>query len=167
MGDGKHERAGDAQNEPKGRGPFPAARRTLEEVRSSVDYVVGRIQWPLWWPWAPIEPFTEEPEIDIADLDGEFRVTIDLPGVEKQDIEIYATRDSIELAAVKTEACARSKAKYVSKERGCASYKRVLALSDEVIPDETEASFENGILTLVLKKKPPEPVRERVRVEIK
>ncbi|MGZ4902873.1 MAG: Hsp20/alpha crystallin family protein [Halobacteriota archaeon] len=167
MGYDKHERAGDKQEEPKGRGAFPAARCTLEEVRSSVGDLIGRIQWPLWWPWAPIEPFAEEPEIDIVDLDGEFKVTIDLPGVAKEDIEVCATRDGIELAAVKTEARAQSKAKYVSKERGCTSYKRVLALSDEVIPDETEASFENGILTLVLKKRPLELARERVRVEIK
>ncbi len=167
MDHSKHKKAGDAQEGPKGRGAFPAARRSLEEVWSSIDDIIGRIRWPLWWPWTPIEPFTEEPEVDILDLDGAFKVTINLPGVAKEDIQLCATRDGIELAAVKTEARTRSKGKYISKERGCTSYKRVLALSDEVVPDETEASFENGILTLILKKKPPEPARERVRVGIK
>jgi len=167
MDSSKHKKAGDAQKAPVERGAFPAARRSLEEVWSSIDDIISRIRWPLWWPWAPIEPFTEEPEADILDLDGTFKVTINLPGVAKEDIEICATRDGIELAAVKTEARTRSKGKYISKERGCMSYKRALALSDEVIPDETEASFENGILTVVLKKKPPEPARERVRVAIK
>ncbi|MGZ7115762.1 MAG: Hsp20/alpha crystallin family protein [Halobacteriota archaeon] len=100
MDDNTHEGDGNTQEEePKEQRTLPDACRTLKDVRSSAEDLVNRIRWPLWWPWAPIEPFTAEPEADIVDKDGEFRVMIDLPGLAKQDIEIYATRDSIELAA--------------------------------------------------------------------
>ncbi len=167
MGNEKRERVDNTQEKPRAQGTLPDARRTFEDVRSHIEDLLNRIHWPLWWPWAPIEPFTEEPETDIIDLDGAFKVTIDLPGVVREDIEISATRDTIELAAIKTEALMQPHAKYVSKERGCTSYKRVIALSEEIIPEEVEAGFENGTLTLVLKKKPLEPAREWVKVEVK
>ncbi len=154
------------KEKPKQQGTFSDTKRTLEGLWSGVEDVLNRARWPLWWPWAPIEPFTEEPETDIVDTGDTYEVTIDLPGVAKKDIQISATRDTIELSAVRTETDMQSQAKYVSKERGCAAFRRVLALSDEIIPEQTKASFAEGILTLVLKKKPPEPERERVKVEI-
>ncbi len=166
MGNNKAEEDYTTQQDHDAHGKRPDGRRTFDEVRSRVDDLIGRIHWPLWWPWTPIEPFTEEPEADIIDLDGEFRVTVNLPGVAKDDIEICATRDTIELDAKKTDSRPQSQATYVSRERGCTSFKRVLALSDEIIPDEAKANFENGVLTLILKKKPPEPTRERVKVGV-
>ncbi len=69
----------------------------------------GRIRWPLWWPWALIEPSAEEPETTVADTGGGLKVAIDLPGVAKEDIELSVTNDSVELAAINTEARARRK----------------------------------------------------------
>ncbi len=166
MGDEKHERDDNAQESTEKEGTSPDTRLKIGEVRSNIEEILSRIRWPLWWPWAPLEPSAKEPATDVFDMDSEFKVIIDLPGISKEDIEIRATRDSIEIAAVKAKEPAEHQVKYISRERDCASFKRVLALSEEIIPDETEASFENGILTIILKKKPSEPARERVKVKI-
>ncbi len=166
MGDKKHKRDDDQEHVGEHEA-FLGGRHTLDGVRSNVEEVLSRIRWPMWWPWTPIEPSAEEPATDVFDVGSEFKVLIDLPGVAKEDINISATRDRIEIAATKNEDRRQRDVKYISRERDCASFKRVLALSEEIIPDETEASFENGILSVILKKKPSEPVRERVKVEIK
>ncbi len=166
MGDKKHKRD-DAQEHVEKHEAFLGGRHTLDGVRSNVEEVLSRIRWPMWWPWAPIEPSSEEPETDVFDMETEFKVIIDLPGIAKQDVEISVTRDTVEIAAEKAEEPAKQQGKYISRERDCTSFKRVLALSEEVIPDETEASFENGTLTIILKKKPPAPTRERVKVSVK
>ncbi len=167
MGDEKYDSDDQSNKGAEEQGSFPDARRTIGEVRSNVGEILSRIRWPLWWPWTPIEPSAEEPATDVFDVGPEFRVLIDLPGVAKENINIRATRDSIEIAATKAEDRAQHDAKYISRERDCTSFKRVLALSEEIIPDETDASFEDGILTIILKKRPAEPVRERVKVDIK
>ncbi len=167
MDDERHTRDDTNKEEMSEQGTFPDARRAIGEVRSNVGEILSRIRWPMWWPWTPIEPSAEEPATDVFDVGSEFKVLIDLPGVAKEDINISATRDGIEIAATKTEDRGQRDVKYISRERDCASFKRVLALSEEIIPDETEASFENGILSIILKKKPSEPVRERVKVDIK
>ncbi len=167
MDDKKHEGGDDVGQGLDEQGAFPDARRTLEGVRSNVEEILGRIHWPMWWPWAPLEPSAEEPAADVFDTGDEFKVIIDLPGVVKGSIEISVTRDTVEISAKRIEKSAQRQMKYISRERDCASFKRVLALSEEIIPDETEATFEDGVLTISLKKKPSEPVRERVKVDIK
>ncbi|MGZ4892128.1 MAG: Hsp20/alpha crystallin family protein [Halobacteriota archaeon] len=166
MSNNTHKSDNNTQQNPEMQGALPEARRTQGQSRLNLSGILDRVHWPLWWPWAPIESSAEEPATDVAETDGEFKVTIELPGVAKENIEISATDDSVELTALKTEVRAQPQAKYVSKERGCESFKRVIALSEEIIPDEAKATFENGILTLILKKKPPEPARERVKVKI-
>ncbi|MGZ4903584.1 MAG: Hsp20/alpha crystallin family protein [Halobacteriota archaeon] len=167
MGAEKHEEDDNVQQRVEERGAFPDPCRTLGEVRSSMGDILSRIRWPMWWPWAPLEPSAEEPAADIVDMGAELKVIIDLPGTAKKDIQISATRDSIEIAALKAVDPTQRQVKYISRERGCASFKRVLALSEEIIPDETEASFDDGILTITLKKKQTEPARERVKVVVK
>ncbi len=167
MDDDKHERHDNIQQGPDRHGTFPDTRHTLDGVRSNMEELLDRIRWPMWWPWAPIEPSAEEPASDVIDMGREFKVIIDLPGVVKEDIEISATPDSVEIAATKVESPTQKKAKYVSRERGCTSFKRVLALSEEIIPGKTEASFEDGILTIILEKRQIAPTRERVKVNIK
>ncbi|MGZ4908521.1 MAG: Hsp20/alpha crystallin family protein [Halobacteriota archaeon] len=167
MGAEKHEEDHNVQQRVEERGAFPDPCRTLGEVRSSMGDILSRIRWPMWWPWAPLEPSAEEPAADIVDMGAELKVIIDLPGTAKKDIQISATRDSIEIAALKAVDPTQRQVKYISRERGCASFKRVLALSEEIIPDETEASFDDGILTITLKKKQTEPARERVKVVVK
>ncbi len=155
MSDNKQTENDNAKQPPETRGVLPDAYSTLGEIRSNILDTLGRVHWPLWWPWAPIEPSAQEPETAVADTGGELKVTIDLPGVAKEDIELSVTNDSVELAAIKTEARAPPLGKYVSHERCCMSYKRVLALSEDIIPEQTNASFENGVLTLVLKRSHP------------
>ncbi|MGZ4902687.1 MAG: Hsp20/alpha crystallin family protein [Halobacteriota archaeon] len=167
MGGDKYQQSDTAKSARDEQRTLPDGRRTLGDVRSNIEDILSRMRWPMWWPWAPLEPSRAEPATDIVDTDADFKVIIDLPGTAKENIEISATRDSVEITAVKAEMPARRQAKYLTRERDCASFKRVLALSEEIIPDQTEASFEDGILTIILKKKQTEPTRERVKVKIK
>ena len=53
------------------------------------------------------------------------------------------------------------------RERRYASFKRVLTLPAEVIPEKTEATFSNGLLEVVMPKKEPTPAEKKVNVGIK
>jgi len=55
----------------------------------------------------------------------------------------------------------------VYRERRYASFKRVLTLPAEVIPEKTEATFSNGLLEVVMPKKEPTPAEKKVNVGIK
>ena len=90
-----------------------------------------------------------EPLVDVAEEDDEVVVVAELPGVEKEDIELNATEKEL-IISVDTE-----RRKY---------YKR-LELPAEVDPKSARASYRNGILEVRLKKVRPERRGERIKIE--
>ncbi len=78
-----------------------------------------------------------EPLIDIMETDGEIKVVAELPGVEKKDIKLYGTEDTLTISVDTPER------KY---------YKKV-ELPSRVDTKKTKASYKNGVLEVTLKKK--------------
>ena len=104
-------------------------RHMLESVRSNMDEMFGRTPWPMRRLWRPMLPSTyREPYADIIDMGAEVKVVVELPGMVKEDITINATSDTLEISAEsKTEKEEKKKeGEYVYRERGYASFKRVL-----------------------------------------
>ncbi len=90
-----------------------------------------------------------EPLVDVYEEDDEIVVVAELPGVEKEDIDLNATEREL-VISVDTE-----KRKY---------YKR-LELPAEVDPKSAKASYKNGVLEVRLKKARPERRGERIKIE--
>ena len=61
---------------------------------------------------------------------GELKLVVELPGVEKSDIDIQALEDSVTISA----------------ERGERKYKAEIPLRAKVDPTKAKASFQNGVL---------------------
>ena len=71
----------------------------------------------------------------INEKDGELRLLIELPGVEKEDVQISALEDRVSLEAVK----------------GDRKYRADVALQRAIDPDSGTASYANGILGIIFK----------------
>ena len=125
-------------------------------------HVLRERRRPIGWWWAI--PELKRPRVDVLDLGDALQVVADMPGVQKEDIKIDVTPQRVEISAESSTETERKEEEYACRERGYASYRRVLDLPAHVLPDRTEASFENGVLELNLPKK--EPTVEK-RVEIK
>jgi HSP20 family protein len=91
-----------------------------------------------------------EPLVDIVDAEGEIRVVAELPGVEKTDIKLHGTEDSLEIS-VDTE-----QSKY---------YKEV-DLPAKVKVKEAKSFYKNGVLEVVLPKAetPKKPKGEPINI---
>src|SRR4030066_511335 len=77
-----------------------------------------------------------EPLVDIVETDGEVRVVVEMPGVEKTDIKLHGTEDSLTISV------ATPQTKY---------YKDV-ALPAKVKVKESKSSYKNGVLEVVFPK---------------
>lgn len=64
---------------------------------------------------------------------GELRLVVELPGVEKGDIQLNALEDSVSLSA----------------EHGERKYKAEIPLKAKVDPTKAKASFQNGVLEVL------------------
>ncbi len=97
----------------------------------------------------------QRPEVDVVDKAEKITVITELPGVNKEDIEINAEPTSVEIKAEikkgKTEE--EGERGYYYRERSNKSYKRYVDLPAEVKPEKAEANYKNGILEIELPKK--------------
>lgn len=122
--------------------------------------------------FAPLQlrDIARSPLTDIVDKGKTIEVTAELPGVNKKDIDIQVTDDSISL---KTEARAEIKQEkedkgYYFHERRYSGFYRKLPLPSEVISDKAKAEFNNGVLKIEIPKKHPAEKHEKAfKPEIK
>ncbi|MBN1786600.1 MAG: Hsp20/alpha crystallin family protein [Candidatus Methanofastidiosa archaeon] len=97
-----------------------------------------------------------EPLSDIIDKGDELKAIMDLPGVKKEDISIQVNEDSIEVRAERKTEKKEEKEGYFFQERGYQGYARSISLPEKVVPSESKAEYNNGVLEISMKKATPE-----------
>jgi len=142
--------------------PFAEMRRMLDTFRANMEDTIERV-----FPSQASLPALKQPRVDILDLGHALQVVADMPGVQKQDIEINLTPEQIEISAESSTETERKEEDYTYRERGYASYRRMLDLPADVLPDKAEATFKNGVLEVKLPKKEPTQAEKKTRVNVK
>jgi HSP20 family molecular chaperone IbpA len=141
---------------------FSEMRRLLDTFRANMEDTLERV-----FPSQASLPALKQPSVDVIDLGDALQVVADMPGVQKEDIEINLTPERVEISAESSTETERKDEDYTYRERGYASYRRMLDLPADVLPDKAEASFNNGVLEVTLPKKEPTAVEKKTRVQIK
>ena len=94
-----------------------------------------------------------KPRVDIEDSGDEFVVTADLPGFDKDDIEVQIRGDTLSIEAEHDEDRKQELAdSYVRRERRHSSVSREITLPEPVDESESQASYENSVLRIELPK---------------
>jgi HSP20 family protein len=88
--------------------------------------------------------------LDIAERDDEIVVTADVPGFEKEDIDLSVAGDVLTIRADRGVESEHDSDDYVRRERRHHSVRRTIRLPTEVREDEASASYTNGVLTVTL-----------------
>jgi HSP20 family protein len=92
--------------------------------------------------------------LDVSDQGDSYRVTVDLPGVRKEDIHVTVEGAHVAIRAeTKAETTNTEQGKLIYAERRGTVYARSFELPVEVTQEQADASYENGVLTLVLPKR--------------
>ena len=107
-----------------------------------------------------------EPLLDIVDEKGHYKVILEIPGINKDDIEINVTENTLTISArLKHEEKKEGKG-YFYQERRYGSFQRNISLPGEVLPEETDAEYRKGVLEVKLKKKHEAKTRQH-KVKVK
>lgn len=104
-----------------------------------------------------------KPLADVIETDDEIIVKTDLPGVEKEDIDVRLTEDSVEIKAKFEEDYAEENVSYVRRERNFGESERFIRLPDKIKVKDASAKLDNSILTIEL----PKLEKEKFKVSIK
>jgi HSP20 family protein len=135
----------------------------FDQFRSNFDH--------LFWdsPSSMIDPFltTRTPTMDVVDLGNRYEMTLEMPGISKDNIEIQVMPNAVEISAKQENKEEEKKKNWLRRERSCTSFYRHLELPEEVKTDNVEAEMKDGVLTMSLPKVEPKPEYKATKVKIK
>ncbi|MEF8903945.1 MAG: Hsp20/alpha crystallin family protein [Haloarculaceae archaeon] len=94
--------------------------------------------------------------VDVEDRGDAFVVTADLPGFDREDIEVELRDDTLELSASHETAEETETSDFVRRERRRSDVSRSIRFPEPVDAEGTSATHENGVLTVTLPKQTPE-----------
>ena len=132
----------------------------------------------VWEPFRRVAPFyadfdklaneaegTWHPSVDISENENAFVLKAELPGVNREDINIDINHKTLTLKGEKKFEEKTEKENYVRVERSYGSFSRTFALSDKVDTENVKASYKDGVLEVTLPKKEEAKPRE-IKVEV-
>ncbi|MFC4358100.1 archaeal heat shock protein Hsp14 [Halobium salinum] len=91
-------------------------------------------------------------EIDVADYDDEIVVTADVPGFEKEDIDLTLSERTLTISAEREMERESEEGEYLRRERRSSSMRRSIRLPESIDEERTAATYQNGVLTVTLPK---------------
>lgn len=93
-------------------------------------------------------------EMDVKDLGDSYRVEADLPGLKKEDLKVDVIGDYMTISAHRVTGQEESSddKHFIRRERSYGSFRRTFDVSN-VDTEQITASYQDGVLTLLLPKK--------------
>lgn len=112
------------------------------------------------------EEFEFTPSVEVSETDNEVIVKATVPGVDKKDLNITLTEDSITIKGEIKKEKEEKKKNYYRQEISYGAFSRTIPLPVEVNTDGAKATLKDGILEVVLPKSEKAKVKEvKVNVE--
>jgi HSP20 family protein len=110
-----------------------------------------RTEWPSWGELgAPFEG--RVPKVDVIDRDDEIVVRAEVPGVEKDDLNVSVSDNAVTIKGETNREEKEEKGDYYRCEISRGSFVRTVALPNYVDTDSVKATFKDGVLELTLRK---------------
>lgn len=122
----------------------------------------SRWEHPLWQRFAAFEKGM--PKVDVIDRDAEVVVRAEVPGFEREELDVSVTDGAVTIKGDHREESKEEEGDYFHSEISRGSFTRTVALPSEIDADKAAASFKNGVLELTL---PKFKQANRRKVEIK
>jgi len=136
----------------------PVSRRAVSHSRpfdrlfdDAFDQFFGR-------PAASDATPARRPAIDVAESDTQYVVTLDVPGVSREDVKVSVDGRKVSIVAEARKAeegAAPGDERLIVRERAVASFARSFTLPKEIDQSASQAKLDNGVLTLTLTKRAP------------
>jgi HSP20 family protein len=146
----------------------PVSRRAVPHSRSFDRLFDDAFDRFFAQPSASDAAPVRRPAVDVSETESQYVVTLDVPGVSREDVKVSidGRKVSIVAEARRAEAPAEEAAptpgqpaasdeRVIVRERAVASFARSFTLPKEIDQSASQARLENGVLTLALTKRAP------------
>lgn len=142
--------------------PFEEIERLFD--RMSRQFEEAQQSWETESPLSRWSKAFEEMSIDVVEHDDEFVVTVDLPGFERDDVDITVTNHTLRINAQREADTTEEGERFLRRERRHESASRSIELPGDVDVEAVTATMQNGVLTITLPKIEGESA-QRIEIE--
>lgn len=101
------------------------------------------------------------PAIEMFEKDNDVVIRAELPGVNKEDVDISITNDALTIKGEYKKSEEIKEENYYIKERAYGAFSRTIGLPPDVDIDKVSAELKNGVLNIVFAKKEEAKTKEK------
>lgn len=122
--------------------------------------------WP-HWSHAMEVPYSANPAMDVAETDKEFKISLEVPGMDAKDFTITLNDQYVTIKGEKKEEKKEEREGYFRQERSYGEFQRVIAIPSNIMnAEKAEANVSKGVLTITVPKKADAQSKTR-QIEVK
>lgn len=121
-----------------------SSRNPFDDLERMIDRMTQQFEG--------FEPLSGGVPVDVVDLGDEFEVTADLPGYERDDIEVELSETTVRIGADSEDEREVESGEYLRRERTTRASSRSVRLPERVDEEGTSATYEAGVLRITLPK---------------
>ena len=139
----------------------------FDDFRKSFDDLMSPfLPMRAWLPTTAQKWPTRVALVDLVDEGNQFLLRAELPGFEKDDVEIMTNKYTLTFSAEKKSQKEEKEKNYLHRERTYSSSRRTINFPEEVDPSKVQATMNNGVLEIIAPKKEPEPDEKLRKIEL-
>jgi HSP20 family protein len=140
------------------------SRRDIDWLRGEIDDLFSE----LWQVPRFAARGSFRPQVDCYRTEDppEITVVVELPGIDPEAVQIVATPQALLVAGERRRPRAEGRL-YQQMELDYGPFRRELVLSADVDPEQGRASYERGLLTIVLPLAQRAPTPTKVPIEVR
>jgi HSP20 family protein len=136
--------------------PFSALRRRMDQVVDEFQStwpVLGRNLWDSNFA-RPVREWVgaDWGAVEVSEDDNTYRISIELPGCEENDLDISHANGMLTVRAEKRQERREEKDRVHISERRYGSFQRTFRVPDGIDEENIKAKFKDGVLKLELPK---------------
>src|SRR3954463_16006768 len=105
------------------------------------------------------------PHIDVSETDKELKICAELPGITENDVEVTLNDDVLTIRGEKKFERTNEQENYHFVERSYGTFQRSLRVPYPAEPEQVQARFEHGVLTVTLPKAEQQQRSRRIQVQ--
>jgi len=97
--------------------------------------------------------FPASPDVDLEDRGDHYLLQADIPGSDKNEINISAKDGVLKIEAKTSKEREEKGDNYLKQERFSGTYARILTLPNDADSDKMSSEYKNGVLSITIPKK--------------
>ncbi|GAQ94744.1 HSP20 family protein [Thermodesulfovibrio aggregans] len=134
--------------------------KEIEEIRKEMDRLFEEFLSPVRRRKTVTAEGIISPNVDIFERGNELVIQVEIPGVDKQDIDLTITDDRLLIKGEIKKPEGVSEEDYILNERSYGPFSRTINLPSDVDKSSVKANLRNGLLEIVILRKEESKPRE-------